>query len=163
VSLRDRVAALLGRSPRARSGLDAEELAPDPAERREFLTRSLDEHLEETAREKGLGGAERATWLAEHLELYVGRCVGFASLPGVGAASVRESQGFVVVEVGTAALRRELDASPPAPAAAAAWDEFLRRLEATRQGAGFEPLAAAAGELRAALGGAAPYAAKPDS
>jgi O-methyltransferase involved in polyketide biosynthesis len=162
VSLRARVAALFGRPPRARSG-DEEELPPDPAAQREFLTRSLDEHLEETAREKGFGAAGRAVWLAEHLELYVGRCVGFASLPQVGAASVRESQGFVVVEVGAAALRRELDAAPPAPAAAAAWDEFLRRLEATRQGAGFEPLAAAAGELRAALGGTDPYAGKRDA
>jgi len=158
MSLRARIAALLGRTQPAPPDLDPEGLSPDPAVHREYLRRSLDENLEETARAEGFGPAERAAWLAEHMELYVSRCVGFAAMPQVGGDAVRDSSLLGMVEIGTEALRRELDASPPPPAGEAAWRAFLAQLAATRDGADFESLAAAARELRAALGGTDPFA-----
>ena len=155
--LRSRIAALFGRKPAALPGLDAEAFSPDPAVRREYHRRSLDENLEETARARGFGPAERAAWVAEHVEIYATRCVGFAAVLAADSGSLRDSVFFGMVEIGTEALRRELDASTPSPAAAAAWREFLDRLAATRVAADFERLAAAAGELRAALGGTDPY------
>lgn len=156
MSLRERLAALLSRATPPPGDPSDEALSPDPAVRREFLRRSLDEHLLEAEQggELGLGG--RGAWLAEHLEIYVNRCIGFAALPS-GAGPVLDGSLFSLVEIGTEALRRELDASPPAPAAADAWRAYLRALEDIRQHGDFESLAAAAGAVRAALGGTDPY------
>jgi len=158
VSLRDRLATLFGRKPPAALALDPEGMSPDPAVRRAYLTRSLDENLEETAKAEGFSPAERAAWIAEHLEIYASRCVGFAEILPGGADAVRGSSFLLMVEIGTEALRRELDASPPSPAGEAAWRAFLAALAATREGADFASLAAAALELRIALGGTDPFA-----
>jgi hypothetical protein len=155
MSLRSRIAALFGRGPAVPLDPDPEGMSEDPAVRRAYLTRSLDEHLEETARAAGFGPAGRVAWVAEHLEIYATRCIGFAAHAGDDA--VRASSFLTVVEIGTEALRRELGASPPPPAGEAAWRAFLDRLAATRAGADFESLAAAARELRVALGGRDPW------
>ena len=155
MSLRERLSARFGRA--ARPSGDMPDEALDPVARREFLRRALDENLLQAVQEGEIGPGGRAGWLAEHLEIYVNRCVGFAALPSAGAGPVLGSSFFWLVEIGTEALRRELEASPPAPGAGDAWRAYLRALESTGASGDFESLATAAGTLRAALGGADPY------
>lgn len=122
---------------------EIEELAPvppgaemDPSRRRE-LRGSLESRLEEAARARGLGAAERAAWVAAHLEEYVERWLGMLDLLPSSASEIT-GDAFGLVRIGADVLTRELrDADPPRELLLD-WIAFLALLDELREQGGRE-------------------------
>lgn len=88
----------------------------------------------------------RAAWLAEQLENYVERWIGFAEAMPAPLASQLEGDLFGMVEIGTRVMDEEVRRAPRRSALEDVWDDFTRVLSGIRTGARSRPA-----ELREAL------------
>lgn len=100
------------------------------------------------------GSWPRLRWLAEHLEEYVDRWLGFCAIAPEPSPSLMTAPGFGVIELGAQALGDELASARTTPVFEAAWQSFLSALRQVREGGGrqeAEHLGIAAREVRSAI------------
>jgi hypothetical protein len=93
--------------------------------RRTALLRDrLARRLEVEALRGGFTPTERALWIAERLEDYVGRVAGVFELPGCGMHDAVEMGMVRLVKIGSDILERELQGGVRPPEAVAHWLRF---------------------------------------
>lgn len=97
------------------------------AQRRSELVRSLEHQLEGEARED-----HRLEWLAARLEEYVDRWVG-CMLPSWSVVELIDGDGFGAIEIGSAALEREIRSSVVADRAIRNWEYFVGKLAEVKE------------------------------
>jgi hypothetical protein len=126
--------------------------APMNSERREFYRDFFQRELASISQQRGSG--PRLRWLAEHLEEYVDRWLGFCAVAPESTLSLVTAPGFGVIELGAEALGEELSDAPVPPDVNAAWQGFLSSLSKVRERGGrgeAEQLAIAARRVRSVL------------
>jgi hypothetical protein len=100
------------------------------AARRLELRQSLERSLQSDASEHNLDARAQMTWLAEHLDEYIDRWLGFCAVPSLQMADLLKSDLFLAVEVGAEMLGEHVGTS--APKAESAWKQFRSALEHVR-------------------------------
>lgn len=81
------------------------------------------------------GSPARLNWLADHLEEYVERWLGFCAVL-TKPKSVTTAAGFSTVELGAGAITDELKHATPSPELQSSWRAFLESLELVRSRGG---------------------------
>jgi len=102
----------------------------DPVRRRELET-LLRGHLAEQPDD----GLSRLLWLADQLENYVERWIGFAEAMPSPLPADLEGDLFGMVEIGAAVTDEEIRRAAYMPAVQGAWDEFSEIVSSIRTGA----------------------------
>jgi regulator of protease activity HflC (stomatin/prohibitin superfamily) len=126
----------------------------DDDARKEELRNLLLTELEIQSARGRFDPGQRLGWLAEHLEEYVDRWLGFVALPSWPMSHLLRFDGFVMVEIGTEVLDAEIKRAAPPPNVLLAWNEFVARLDAIRDGGDkmlAERLGEAVREVRTAI------------
>lgn len=103
------------------------------------------------------GSWPRLRWLAEHLEEYVERWLGFCAIASESSSSLATAPGFNVIDLGAQALEDEIAFAQLPAGAQAAWQSFLSSLHQVRDRGGreeAEQLGIAARTVRSAIASA---------
>jgi hypothetical protein len=85
-------------------------------------------------------GLTRLLWLAEQLENYVERWIGFGEVMPTPLPAQREGDLFGMVEIGARLTDEEIRRAPRPPAVEGAWADFSEVLSALRTGARARPV-----------------------
>jgi len=116
-----------------RSGRPIQVTAMD-TQRREFYRDFFKSELAAVSEQPGSG--PRLRWLAEHLEEYVDRWLGFCALAVESNTSVVTAPGFYMIELGREALAEEFAGARMPPDVEAAWRDFASALSKVRDRGG---------------------------
>lgn len=102
------------------------------ADRKRELRASLEHRLNIKSQELRFSPAERAAWVAEHLEEYVDRWLGLLGLSAWSWQEIIDHDLFGTVELASELLTRELRSAEPTRELLLAWVGFLALMDDVR-------------------------------
>ncbi len=99
-------------------------------ERYRVLVESLEQAVAAETAQRGLDLHGQIDWLAEHLDEYIDRWLGFCRVPTLQMTALLQSDLFVAIEIGAASLARRLETA--GEKLQVAWNEFADSLNRLR-------------------------------